>query len=93
MLAYVLKRLLLLVPTLFGVLSLTFVVTQFVPGGPVDHALHRIDPSPQRRGMRHRSRKVRPPVDATTQEIRLVRIKVVSRLSVTIAIQSKLPSG
>ncbi len=36
MLAYVLKRLLLMLPTLFGVLLITFVVTQFVPGGPVE---------------------------------------------------------
>lgn len=33
---YVAKRLLLMVPTLFGVLLLTFVVIQFVPGGPVE---------------------------------------------------------
>lgn len=37
--AYVLKRLLLMIPTLFGVLLLTFVVIQFVPGGPVDQYL------------------------------------------------------
>ena len=36
MLVYILKRLLLMVPTLFGVLLLTFVVVQFVPGGPVE---------------------------------------------------------
>lgn len=36
MLAYILKRLLLMIPTLFGVLFLTFVVIQFVPGGPVE---------------------------------------------------------
>ncbi len=36
MLAYILKRLLLMIPTLFGVLLLTFVVIQFVPGGPVE---------------------------------------------------------
>jgi len=35
-LAYILKRILLMVPTLLGVLLLTFVVTQFVPGGPVE---------------------------------------------------------
>jgi microcin C transport system permease protein len=39
MLAYVLKRLLLMVPTLFGVLLLTFTVIQFVPGGPVDQMI------------------------------------------------------
>lgn len=36
MLAYILKRLLLIIPTLFGVLLLTFIVIQFVPGGPVE---------------------------------------------------------
>jgi microcin C transport system permease protein len=36
MLIYTLKRLLLMVPTLLGVLLLTFVVVQFVPGGPVE---------------------------------------------------------
>ncbi len=39
MLAYILKRLLLMIPTLFGVLLLTFVVIQFVPGGPVEQYL------------------------------------------------------
>ena len=39
MLVYILKRLLLMVPTLFGVLLLTFVVVQFVPGGPVEQYL------------------------------------------------------
>ena len=39
MLAYILKRLLLMLPTLFGVLLLTFVVIQFVPGGPVEQYL------------------------------------------------------
>src|SRR5690606_26806059 len=36
---YVLKRLLLMLPTLLGVLLLTFVVIQFVPGGPVEQYL------------------------------------------------------
>ena len=36
MLAYILKRILLMLPTLLGVLLLTFVVIQFVPGGPVE---------------------------------------------------------
>ncbi|MEJ8809689.1 ABC transporter permease subunit [Variovorax ureilyticus] len=39
MLAYVLKRLLLFIPTLLGVLLVTFVVIQFVPGGPVEQYL------------------------------------------------------
>lgn len=37
--AYILKRILLMLPTLFGVLLLTFVVIQFVPGGPVEQYL------------------------------------------------------
>jgi len=36
MFAYVLKRLLLMIPTLLGVLTITFLVIQFVPGGPVE---------------------------------------------------------
>jgi len=34
--AYVLRRLLLMIPTLLGVLLITFVIIQFVPGGPVE---------------------------------------------------------
>src|SRR3954467_11611620 len=33
--SYILKRLLLMIPTLFGILLITFIVIQFVPGGPV----------------------------------------------------------
>ena len=36
MLAYICKRLLLMIPTLLGVLTVTFVLIQFVPGGPVE---------------------------------------------------------
>ncbi len=39
MAAYILKRILLMLPTLFGVLLITFVVIQFVPGGPVEQYL------------------------------------------------------
>ena len=39
MFAYILKRLLLMIPTLLGVLLLTFMVIQFVPGGPVEQYL------------------------------------------------------
>src|SRR3954454_10821819 len=38
-LAYILKRLLLMIPTLLGVLLITFAVIQFVPGGPVEQYL------------------------------------------------------
>jgi microcin C transport system permease protein len=36
MLIYAAKRLLLMIPTILGVLTITFVVIQLVPGGPVD---------------------------------------------------------
>ena len=39
MLAYLLKRILLMIPTLVGVVTLTFVVIQFVPGGPVEQMM------------------------------------------------------
>ena len=39
MLGYILKRLLLMVPTLIGALTITFVVIQFVPGGPVEQLM------------------------------------------------------
>ena len=39
MLSYILKRLLLMVPTLLGALTITFIVIQFVPGGPVEQLL------------------------------------------------------
>ena len=42
MLAYIVKRLLLMVPTLFGVLLVTFAVIQFVPGGPVEQMVAQL---------------------------------------------------
>ncbi|NRB03340.1 MAG: microcin C ABC transporter permease YejB [Rhodobacteraceae bacterium] len=40
--AYILRRLLLVIPTLFGILLVNFTLTQFVPGGPVEQAIARI---------------------------------------------------
>jgi microcin C transport system permease protein len=40
--AYILKRLLLMIPTLIGVMLITFAVTQFVPGGPVEQLIHQL---------------------------------------------------
>jgi len=39
MLAYILRRVLLMIPTLVGALTITFVVMQFVPGGPVEQVM------------------------------------------------------
>src|SRR5690348_12628599 len=37
--AYLLRRLLLMIPTLFGILFVSFVVVQFAPGGPIERVL------------------------------------------------------
>jgi microcin C transport system permease protein len=47
---YLLRRLLVMIPTLLGVLTLTFIVMQFVPGGPVDQALAQLDGESARTG-------------------------------------------
>jgi len=41
-LVYILKRLLLMIPTLFGIMLITFLVTQFVPGGPVEQMVNQL---------------------------------------------------
>ena len=43
MFSYILKRLLLMIPTLFGVMVITFAVTQFVPGGPVEQLVSELE--------------------------------------------------
>ena len=40
--SYILKRVLLMVPTLFGILAITFAVIQFVPGGPVEQMVYQL---------------------------------------------------
>ncbi len=39
---YILKRLLLMIPTLFGILLITFTIIQFVPGGPVEQMVSQL---------------------------------------------------
>jgi hypothetical protein len=71
--AYILKRLLLMIPTLLGIMLMTFAVIQFVPGGPVEQVIAKMqgqntdstsrvsgNPAP-RRGRARRSRRARPP--------------------------------
>src|SRR3954467_706260 len=43
MLAYVLRRLMLVVPTLFGIMVLNFFIVQAAPGGPVEQMIARIE--------------------------------------------------
>jgi len=40
--AYILRRLLLIIPTLVGIMLINFALVQFVPGGPVEQAIARI---------------------------------------------------
>ncbi len=40
--AYILRRLLLIIPTLVGIMIINFALVQFVPGGPVEQAIARI---------------------------------------------------
>jgi microcin C transport system permease protein len=42
MAAYLVKRLLLIIPTLLGVLTLTFLLAQFAPGGPVERIMAQL---------------------------------------------------
>src|SRR5262245_26043971 len=37
--AYIIRRLLLMIPTLFGIMLVSFVVVQFAPGGPIERVL------------------------------------------------------
>jgi microcin C transport system permease protein len=43
MAVYILRRILLMIPTLFGIMLVTFIVTQFVPGGPVERLMAEIE--------------------------------------------------
>jgi microcin C transport system permease protein len=40
--SYILKRLLLMIPTLLGILVITFAIIQFVPGGPVEQMVAQL---------------------------------------------------
>jgi microcin C transport system permease protein len=45
MTAYIIRRLLLMFPTLFGILLVSFAVVQFAPGGPVERVLAQLSGS------------------------------------------------
>jgi microcin C transport system permease protein len=42
MLAYIIRRLLLMIPTLFGIMVINFAIVQFAPGGPVEQTIARL---------------------------------------------------
>ena len=40
--AYILRRLLLMVPTIFGIMAISFAIVQFAPGGPVERVIAQL---------------------------------------------------
>ena len=42
MLNYIFKRLILIIPTLLGILAVNFIIIQAAPGGPVEKAIAQI---------------------------------------------------
>mgnify|MGYP001204396883 CR=1 FL=1 len=43
MIGYIIRRLLFILPTLFGIMLLNFALVQFVPGGPVEQMIHQFE--------------------------------------------------
>jgi microcin C transport system permease protein len=41
--AYILRRLLLVIPTLLGIMIVNFTLTQYIPGGPIEQTLARLE--------------------------------------------------
>jgi microcin C transport system permease protein len=41
--AYILRRLLLIIPTLFGILLINFLLVQFMPGGPIEQVISQLE--------------------------------------------------
>ena len=42
MAAYILRRLLLMIPTIFGIMAISFAIVQFAPGGPVERSVAQL---------------------------------------------------
>jgi microcin C transport system permease protein len=41
--AYIIRRILLMIPTLFGIMVINFALVQFVPGGPIEQIISQIE--------------------------------------------------
>ncbi len=57
MFAYLVRRLLLMIPTILGIMAVSFAIVQFVPGGPVERAIAQLqgaEPELDRRVRRRR---------------------------------------
>src|SRR6187200_2462302 len=42
MAAYILRRILLMIPTILGIMAISFAVIQFAPGGPVEQVIAKL---------------------------------------------------
>ncbi len=42
MLAYIIRRLLLIIPTLIGIMVINFAIVQFAPGGPIEQIIAQL---------------------------------------------------
>ena len=42
MAAYIVRRILFMIPTIFGIMLVSFVVVQFAPGGPVERVIAQL---------------------------------------------------
>jgi microcin C transport system permease protein len=40
--AYILRRILLIIPTMLGIMLVTFIIVQFAPGGPVERLIAQL---------------------------------------------------
>src|SRR5580700_5173661 len=45
MTAYIIRRILFMIPTVFGIMLVSFVVVQFAPGGPVERVIAQLSGS------------------------------------------------
>ncbi len=45
MIAYIIRRVLLMIPTLLGIMLVSFVVVQFAPGGPIERVIAQLSGS------------------------------------------------
>ena len=43
MIGYIIRRVLFIIPTLFGIMLINFALVQFVPGGPVEQMIHQFE--------------------------------------------------
>ena len=51
--AYIVRRLLFMIPTLLGIMLVSFVVVQFAPGGPVERVIAQLSGADTGRKLAH----------------------------------------